>query len=147
MSTLPRTLMGVVALTMLMAALGGWLGVQYGLREAHPAPGLDEIVHHDLKLSADQKQRLSVLESNFGGRRKVLEADMRAANRELATAITAEHQYGPQAAQAIDRFHVAMKTLQQETIVHILAMRAVLTPEQAAQFDRTVSKVLTSVEP
>jgi Spy/CpxP family protein refolding chaperone len=147
MSTVPRTLIGVVALTMLMAAVGGWLGVQYGLREAHPAPGLDEIVHHDLKLTGAQEQRLSVLESHFGARRKVLEADMRAANRDLAAAITAEHRYGPQAEQAIDRFHVAMKTLQEETIVHILAMRAVLTPEQAGQFDRTVSKVLTADEP
>jgi Spy/CpxP family protein refolding chaperone len=147
MSALSRTLVGVVALTMLMAAVGGWLGVQYGLRAAHPSPGLDEIVHHDLKLTADQERRLSVLESGFAARRQALDADMRTANRELATAILAEHQYGPRAEQAIDRFHVAMKTLQEQTIVHVLAMRAVLTPEQAAQFDRTVSKVLTSDEP
>jgi hypothetical protein len=147
MTAFPRSVIGVVALTMLVAVLGGWLGVRYGLREAHPAPGLDEVLHHDLHLTTEQERRLAVLESRFAARRKSLEADMRAANRDLAAAIMAEHQYGPLAEKAIDRFHMAMKTLQEETIVHILAMRAVLRPDQAQQFDRTVSQVLTSDQP
>ena len=44
---------------------------------------------------------------------------------------------------AIDRFHHAMGELQKETMVHTLAMRAVLTPEQAAKFDDTVVQSLT----
>jgi Spy/CpxP family protein refolding chaperone len=144
MTRFPRSVLGVVALTLLVAVLGGWFGVRYGLREAHPAPGLDEVLHHDLHLTSEQEQRLAELESHFADRRHALEADMRAANHDLARAIMSEHQYGPLAEKAIDRFHTAMKTLQQETIVHILAMRAVLTPEQAQQFDRTVTQVLTS---
>jgi Spy/CpxP family protein refolding chaperone len=147
MKSFPRSVIGVVALTLLVAVLGGWLGVQYGLRAAHPAPGLDEVLHHELHLTSDQEQRLAALESKFAARRQGLEANMRSANRDLAAAITAEHQYGPLAEQAIDHFHMAMRTLQEETIVHILAMRAVLTPEQAQQFDRTVSQVLTSDQP
>ena len=41
------------------------------------------------------------------------------------------------------RFHRAMGGLQKETMVHVLAMRAVLTPQQAAQFDDTVVRSLT----
>lgn len=147
MTSLTRIAVGAVALTMLMAALGGWLGVRHGLQEARSSPGLDEVIHHELTLTADQQQRLAALGSSFAARRKVLEAEMRSANRELAAGIVTEHRYGPRADQAVDRFHVAMKTLQQETIIHILAMRAVLTSDQAQRFDQTVSKVLNSGSP
>jgi Spy/CpxP family protein refolding chaperone len=139
-----RTVICTLLLTALVAALGGWLGVQYGLRRAPVTPGLDQVLHHELTLSADQQQRLASLETGFAARRKVLESAMRAANTDLAAAIVREHRYGPAAEQAIDRFHAAMKTLQQETIMHVLAMRAVLTPDQARTFDQTVSKVLNS---
>ncbi len=139
-----RTVAYTVVLTLLVAALGGWLGVRYGLRQAPATPGLDQVLHHELTLSPDQQQRLTSLEAGFAARRKVLETEMHAANADLAAAILSEHRYGPAAEQAIDRFHAAMKTLQEETIMHVLAMRAVLTPEQAQKFDQTVSKVLNS---
>ena len=44
---------------------------------------------------------------------------------------------------AVDRFHPAMGELQKQTILHVLAMRAVLTPEQALLFDQTVQRSLT----
>lgn len=139
-----RTIVGAVLLTMIAAALGGWGGVSYGMRKARANPGIDQVMHRELRLTADQQQRLSALESSFAMRRRALEDQMRAANRDLAASLLAEHRYGPREAHAIDRFHVAMKALQQETIMHILAMRAVLTPAQARQFDRIVAQVLGS---
>jgi hypothetical protein len=68
---------------------------------------------------------------------------MRAANAELAQAIGQEHAYSPAVQQAVDRFHHAMGQLQKETILHVLAMRQVLTPQQAEIFDDTVVKALT----
>ena len=64
-------------------------------------------------------------------------------NARLAQAIAAEHGYGPQVAQAVDRTHHVMGALQKETLQHIFAMRAVLRPDQAAQFDSAVVKALT----
>ena len=61
----------------------------------------------------------------------------------LAQAIAAEHGYGPKVAQAVDRSHHVMGMLQKETLKHIFAMRAVLRPDQAAQFDAAVVKTLT----
>ena len=69
---------------------------------------------------------------------------MEAANRDLAAALRERHAYGPEARKAIDRFHAAMGQLQEATIEHVLAMRAVLTPEQAARFDKTISEALAS---
>ena len=67
--------------------------------------------------------------------------------RKLAAAIQARHEYGPEVEAAVERFHAAMGALQLETVQHVLAMRKVLTPEQAAKFDRRVSEALTNETP
>jgi Spy/CpxP family protein refolding chaperone len=141
-----RSVIAMLALTAVAAAGGGWFGVRYGMHQESSAT-LDDLLHHELSLSPEQQQRLAVLEQRFAERRQTLDGEMRAANRSLATAIVTEHRYGPQAQQAIERFHAAMATLQEETIQHVLAMRAVLTPEQAERFDETVSKALSSTPP
>lgn len=133
-----------LVLTAFAAAVGGWAGVGFGLRQAHAQPGLDEALHHELGLSADQERRIEVLEASYAVRRKSLNAEMRAANGELAAAISAEHAYGPEARHAVSRFHAAMGALQEQTILHVLAMRAVLTPDQARRFDASVSRALSS---
>jgi Spy/CpxP family protein refolding chaperone len=142
-----RTVVAMLALTVLAAGAGGYFGVRYGLQRVRSSSSLDELVHRQLKLNADQEQRLVAMESTFAARRKGLEDEMRSANRELASAVLTEHRYGPQAEQAIEHFHAAMKTLQEETIKHVMAMRSVLTPQQAQQFDLTVAKALNSDQP
>ena len=147
MSFPTRLIAGTVIVTALAAAVGGWVGIQYGLNETHTVGGLDEVIHQNLNLSAEQERRIADLESRFAAQRQSLEDEMKVANRELADAILAEHTYGPRATHAIERFHGAMGTLQEETVKHILAMRAVLTPEQASRFDQTVSKALAPDQP
>lgn len=139
-----RSVLLALVLTALAGGIGGWAGVRYGLRQAQARPGLDEALHHELGLSADQDRRVGALETNYAARRSQLNAEMRAANRELADAIETEHAYGPKAQHAVGRFHTAMGALQEDTIRHVLAMREVLRPEQARRFDTTVSKALSS---
>lgn len=138
----PWLILAAVLLTGIGGAAGGWLGVQYGLRQAHLDQGLDDVLHHQLGLTPDQDRRIEALEADFHRRRDALEAEMEAANRDLARALAANHSYGPEARAAIHRFHAAMGELQEATIQHILAMRAVLTPAQAAAFDRTIDQTL-----
>ena len=144
MTSFARMVIGVVLLTAVAGAAGGWIGVQYGLRQAHPSPSLDEILHNELNLTAEQEQRIHEFEAQFAIRRQALEDEMRAANRDLAAAIQAEHTYGPRAQSAIERFHAAESALQEETVKHVLEMRTVLTPEQIARFDDAISAALTS---
>jgi nickel and cobalt resistance protein CnrR len=141
-----RAAVPMLLLTLVAAAAGGWLGVRYG-EPARSSSGLDDLLHHELKLSSEQEQRLSALERDYAARRHTLEDQMVTANRALARAIATEHRYGPQARQAIESFHAAMATLQEETVQHVLAMRAVLTPPQARQFDQTVEQALDSGRP
>jgi len=136
-----RTFSAMLVATVLAAGLAGWLGVEYGVHHKHGAD-LDSALHHELALSHDQDRKLDALEADFAAKRHVYEAQMRAANSDLATAMARDHAYGSSEQQAIERFHKAMMALQEETVRHVLAMRGVLTPDQARSFDAIVAKNL-----
>lgn len=142
MARISRGLVLTVLLALLAGAGGAWLG-SGRLFQPRPSSSLHEMVHTELSLSPDQDHRLDLLEQDFAVRRKAREAELRAANAQLAAAIQARHEYSPEVQVAIERFHVAMGELQKETVQHVLAMRQVLTPDQAAKFDRKVSEALT----
>ncbi len=135
-----------IVLTAVLAALAGgagsWISATWVLARREP-PSLHDIVHHDLKLSPDQLIRIEAVEARFAARRPALDADVRAANRELARAIEQSDGDSPQVQAAVDHFHMAMGALQKETIAHVFEMRSVLTPAQADVFDRRIVAALT----
>lgn len=138
--------LAVTALVAFIAGVGGvWVGIT-GMHALHHQgrPGLHEVVHERLNLTAEQTTRIQTIESEFATRRRALEIEMQAANAELAAAIREEHGYGPRVTAAVERFHHAMGELQSQTIQHVFAMREVLTPEQQAIFDTTVVDALTA---
>lgn len=134
-------------LSVLVAILGVWGGAQYVTHRMQRPTPLHELVHEKLGLTADQERRIAGMERDHEARRQALEAEMRAANAQLAQAFQQTHAYTPQVQAAIDRFHRAMGELQKETILHVLSMRKVLTPDQAAKFDRRIAEALTEETP
>lgn len=138
-----RSMALTLILSVLVAILGVWGGAQYVMHRMQRPTPLHELVHEKLGLTAEQERRIAGMERDHEARRQALEAEMRAANAQLAQAFQQSHAYTPQVQAAIDRFHRAMGELQKETIVHTLAMRAVLTPDQTARFDETVVRSLT----
>jgi Spy/CpxP family protein refolding chaperone len=141
--SLMRSMVLTLILSAIGAALGGWGGVEYVIHRSHGPTPLHELGHEKLHLTANQESQIAVFERDHSARRLALEAEMRAANAELAQAFQEQHAYTPKVQAAIDRFHHAMGESQKETIEHVLAMRSVLTPQQAAQFDDTVVRSLT----
>lgn len=136
----------LIGLVAFVAAFGGvYLGRSL-FAPAEPAGGVElhHLIHDGLDLAPDQHARLEKLEQDFSIRRRALEMEMRADNARLAAAIEAEHGNGPQVSAAIDRTHHVMGQLQKETLAHVFAMRALLTPAQAAKFDKAVVKALTA---
>ena len=134
-------------ITVALAIVAGFGGVWLGKAVFESTPNqatLHDVVHHQLRLDAEQRRRIDVLERKFVVQRHALELEMRAANVELAVAIREEQGYGPRVVAAVDRFHVAMGRLQTETIKHVFAMREVLRQDQKATFDDTVVSALTS---
>lgn len=132
-----RSIAITAALAALASGAGTWASTAW-LMKQHEAPSLHSIVHDQLDLTADQETRLEAIEARFASRRGALEADVRAANRELADAIAVSEGDSPQVQAAVDHFHAAMGDLQKATIAHVFEMRSVLTPEQAQVFDRQV---------
>ncbi|MDP3082020.1 MAG: periplasmic heavy metal sensor [Brevundimonas sp.] len=130
-----------IVITAILAALASgaatWASATWVMRERQP-PSLHSVVHEQLDLSAEQDRRLDAIEARFATRRPALEAEVRAANRELAAAIAASEGDSPQVQAAVDHFHAAMGDLQKATITHVFEMRSVLTPAQAKVFDEAV---------
>ena len=147
MTDMGRTVLLVLLLTVIAAGTGGWLGVHYGLSHARSPVSLNRLLHRQLHLSTGQSQRLAAMEAAYLAQRKTLEGEELEADRELAAALLSDHQYGPRAERAIDHFSTAMKALQVATVVHVMAMRAVLTPKQAEKFDQAVTQALDSGRP
>jgi Spy/CpxP family protein refolding chaperone len=141
--SLRRSIVLTLGLSIVFAGLGAWGCATYMLHRLRAETPLHELVHEKLRLTADQKQRIEGLEREQAMRQQALQAEMRAANADLSRAIAQDHTYTPNVQAAVDRFHHAMGELQKETIEHMLAMRAVLTPEQASRFDQTIVQSLT----
>ena len=141
MKALSRGLILTLVLALVAAVIGVWIGTRYIGREDKSS--VHQFVHRELNLSSAQDRRLEALEQAFAVRRREREARLRAANAELAAAIQSRHEYSPEVQAAVERFHHEMGELQKETILHVLEMRKVMTPEQAVRFDRRVSEALT----
>lgn len=139
MSTIWRTAL----LTAIIALAAGALGVYVGLAllgaPRHPEhSSLDAIVHRELNLSTDQDRQISKIEATYADRKLVLEAEMRSATREIAAAVMDDKTYSDRVQLGIGAFHTAMGKLQEETILHVFEMRAVLAPAQQTKFDEIV---------
>ena len=134
-----------LAVTAVIAAVAGgaatWASASW-LQNGRSEPTLHAAIHSQLDLTPEQEQRIDAIETDFADERAGLEAELRAANRELVTAISANQGDTPEVQAAVDHFHVAMGDLQKATLRHIFEMRAVLTPEQAADFDAAVVESL-----
>jgi hypothetical protein len=112
-------------------------------REAAVGSDLHVLLHGEIKLTPDQERRIDILETRFAQDRRNLDQQLQAANAAIAAAYRSEHAYGPKVSVAIDRLHVVMGELQKLTLRHVVAMRGVLSPSQAAMFDKAVDKALT----
>jgi hypothetical protein len=145
--TTARLIVLTLLLSLLAAALGVWGGALYVQARLQRQPAVHQILHQRLHLTAEQNLRVERLERDYAAKRRALEAEMHAANVEMAQAYGASHAWTPQTQAALDRFHHAMEALQKETLLHVLAMRGVLTTDQTSEFDDTVVKSLTRENP
>ena len=137
----------LIAVVAFAAAMGGtYAGRIVFVPDKQTETELHALLHKDLNLNAGQHAQIEAIEQRFTVRRTALELEMRAANAHLAAAMQAEHGYGPEVTAAIDHTHMVMGEMQKETLEHLFAMRAVLKPDQAAKFDRTVTKALTPAD-
>lgn len=89
-----------------------------------------EWLHHELNLTDAQLKLLEPIEAKFGDRQKQLAEALREANRQLARVMAEDKAYTPRVTAAVEQVHHSMGDLQNASIEHVFAMRAVLSPEQ-----------------
>lgn len=136
-----KSTLATAVLAAVVGAGAAWGAMTWSARQAEPA-GLHDLVHERLDLTPEQGRRLDEIEAAFAARRGPLEAEVRAANQELSAAIAQSRGDTPEVQAAVEHFHGAMGELQIATIRHVFEMRAVLTPDQAEEFDRAVVDTL-----
>jgi hypothetical protein len=139
-----KRLLLIAVIAFVAAAAGVFAARTYVDAPRKSESEIHALLHDQLSLDVTQTAKIETLEARHATRKKALELEMRAANARLAEAIDAEHGYGPQVTAAVDHVHHVMGEMQKEVLEHLFAMRAVLNPEQASIFDRTVVKALTA---
>ena len=142
MSPARRAIILTVTLAFLAGIGGAFVGMKLLAPRETPDNALHAMLHSKLNLSAAQDKNIAAEERRFALIRAQLEADAHSANVELATAIQTSKRDGPEVQMAIEHVHMTLGNYQKETVSHIFRMRAVLTPEQAEIFDRSVAQAL-----
>jgi Spy/CpxP family protein refolding chaperone len=143
-----RNLAITVAIALLAGGIGGWLGAQHALDgDAQTLPlrqTVLQIVRRDLNLTPEQSKEILAIEQKYDERRMDLREQVATANRELADALMADMAFGREAQQATNHVEHGLGQLQRATVVYVLEVRDVLTPEQQMIYDRKVRELLTA---
>jgi nickel and cobalt resistance protein CnrR len=137
-----------VVVALLAGGVGGWLGARSFFENDEQTLPLrqtvSEIVRNDLKLTDNQNKEIQAIEGRYYDRRSRLRVQVSDANRELADALMADMAFGREAQQASTHVEQGLGELQRATIMYVLEVRDVLTPEQQTVYDRRVREVLTA---
>jgi Spy/CpxP family protein refolding chaperone len=142
-----RNLAITVVVAVLAGGVGGWLGAENALDADQGLPlrqTVHEIVRRDLNLTPDQSKEIQAIEDKYYDRRTALRQNVAAANSELADALMADMAFGREAQTASNHVEQGLGELQRATIMYVLQVRDVLTPEQQMVYDRKVREVLTA---
>lgn len=135
--------------TVIVAGGAGFVGAHYGASGAHDQQPLflRQSVHdmaRELKLTPAQAKAIDAIEKRYTANRNTLRVKIGQANIELAGAMSEEMTFGPQAQNAIDHLQASVGDLQRQTVLYVLEVRDVLTPEQQMAYDQKVVAALTS---
>jgi Spy/CpxP family protein refolding chaperone len=138
--------------TLVVAAIAGFIGAWAGASGLHRSPeqtplltkSVQEMVQHGLQLTPKQRTEIEAVEARFTKRRNGLRVQIGMANLELAAALSEEMAFGPKAQAAIDDLQRSFGDLQSSTVLYILEIRDVLTPQQRVLYDRKVVEDLTA---
>jgi Spy/CpxP family protein refolding chaperone len=139
-------------ITILLAGLAAFVGARLGASHMQPeAPRsrlllrdtVYQMVHQDMKLTAAQSRKIDQIEERYAHQRNSLRAQIGSADAELGEALANEMALGTAAQRALEHLQTSMGSLQKETILYVLEVRAVLTPQQQQVLDQKVFESLT----
>ena len=148
MSAFWRNLLITIVVALVAGGIGGFMGARNLVESEEQSLPLRqtvaEIVRRDLHLTSNQAQEILAIETRYFDRRTNLRRDVSDANRELADALMNDMAFGREAQEASNHVEQGLGELQRATIMYVLEVRDVLTPEQQMIYDRRVREALTA---
>jgi hypothetical protein len=158
-------------LTLVIAAAAGFAGAKLGALGPHfgaPAPAagqgsvrqaVDALLDRDFKLSPAQKQEIAAIDDDFTRTHNQIWSDISGSNARLASAVATDLPSGrmgngaggaalsPNARASILGIQDAVGRLHTESILYVLKVREVLTPQQRNDFDEHIIMALMRSPP
>jgi Spy/CpxP family protein refolding chaperone len=132
-------------LTVVLAGLAAFLGAHLGSRQTQ-APGMPlservfEVMNEGIPLTDDQKETIRQISARYAPTREKLRMQSRGLNVRLAHLMAEEQQFGPKTMASLEQLQLVMGKRLTLSMEFMLEVRAVLTPEQKAYFDRRVTE-------
>jgi len=148
-----RSLFVTLVLVAVIAAGAGYVGAKLGQgaqlanRPFFSGQGsvrhqVDNLLTKNFRLSAQQQQQIRTIDEQFTRKHNLIWADIRTSNAELAGAVASDMTLNQQAKNAIMEIEESVGRLHSESILYVLEIRKVLTPEQRNEFDEHVVMAL-----
>jgi hypothetical protein len=157
-------------LTLVIAAAAGFAGAKLGalgprLGAAQPSgqgsvrQAVDALLDRDFKLSVAQKQQIAAIDDDFTRTHNQIWSDISGSNARLASAVATDLPNGrmgngqgaanlsPDAKASIQGIQTAVGRLHTESILYVLKVRQVLTPQQRNDFDEHIIMALMRSPP
>jgi Spy/CpxP family protein refolding chaperone len=143
------------ALTLVVAAViaagAGFVGAKLGQTHA-PArasvlagsvrQSVDNLLQRNFQLTPDQQRQIQAIDEQFTRKHNLIWADIRTSNAELAGAVANDMSLNQQAKNAIMEIQDSVGRLHTESILYVLEIRKVLTPDQRNEFDEHIIMAL-----
>jgi Spy/CpxP family protein refolding chaperone len=156
-----------LVITIVLALAAGFIGAKLGAMGAHPAGGatrgsvrqsVDSLLAKDFRLTPEQKRQVEDIDERFTKIHNVIWADINTSNARLASAVatdlptgklanSADMTLSPDAKASIEGIEQGVGKLHTESILYVLQVRDVLTPEQRRSFDEHIIMALMRSPP
>ena len=151
-----------LVITIIIALAAGFVGARIGALGSSGAnrPGqgsvrqsVDVMLDRDFKLTAAQKQQVEQIDERFTKTHNLVWADINTSNARLASAVATDLPNGtlenssdmtlsPDAKASIQGIEDGVGKLHTESILYVLQVRDVLTPQQRKNFDEHIIMAL-----
>ena len=158
-----------LVITIVIALAAGFIGAKLGSLGSHGAgssragqgsvrQAVDALLARDYKLTPAQKRQIEETDERFTRIHNVIWADINTSNARLASAVATDLPTGklesatdmtlsPDAKASIQGIEDGVGKLHTESILYVLEVRQVLTPEQRKDFDEHIIMALMRSPP
>jgi hypothetical protein len=127
--------------TIVLAGLAAFVGARVGSHQAAtPTQPLSErlfgVLGDGVELSSQQRQTIQSIAEHYAPERDQLRLHSRLRNADLLRSMVHEQRFGPETEEALAQLQGVMGQRLKQSLEYMQQVRAVLTPEQRAVFDR-----------